>query len=194
MDEGNPLEDDFTLGDVVEKKNKIKTRNKYIIIGAISLFVLISIIIIIIVASSNKKDSPKKEEKKEDDKKKDEEKEEEGEEEDEDDQPQELSNIAVINCTFYIETISSETNILNEEYDKNSRFYIFINGKKIPFSKKYKFENVGEQLVTFDIYEDINMDYMFKDIPELFSVKMDSESTNLNPIPTPLQKAEIFIS
>ena len=175
MNENNTLEDDFTLGDVIKKKEEKRTRIKYIIIGISSFLILVAVVVIIVVIV-NKKHSPNnnKEEDNEDKKEEEEQKE---EEEVEDDEPKELSKIAVINCTFEIDITSSiETNILNEEYKKNSKFYIFIDGKKIKFSRKYKFEILGEHLVTFDIYEDINMGYMFKDIRELISVNMETEN------------------
>jgi hypothetical protein len=156
--EDKPLEDDFTLGDVMETKEpKLTKKTIFILVGIISFIVVVSIIIIIVATS---KDSPKPEDSKEEDEK----------------EPTELSKIAQISCTYDISTIKNAINIINDEYVKSSKFYIFINGKNIPFSKKYKFENYGENLVIFDIYENINMDLMFKDIPELVSVKMSTDN------------------
>ena len=136
--EDKPLEDDFTLGDVMETKEpKLTKKTIFILVGIISFIVVVSIIIIIVATS---KDSPKPEDSKEEDEK----------------EPTELSKIAQISCTYDISTIKNAINIINDEYVKSSKFYIFINGKNIPFSKKYKFENYGENLVIFDIYENIN--------------------------------------
>ena len=157
MENKNPLEDDFTLGDVVkapdEEENK---KRKFLVFGIISFFLLILIIIIIIVVLSIQKSSSEKKDEEEED-------------------PNTLSKIAIINCTFDINIIQNEISILNDDYIKSSKFYIFINGQKISFSKKYKFEKVGVNIVTFDIYEDINMDDMFKNIQELISVEMFTE-------------------
>ena len=130
--DSSPLEDDFSLGDIMQKDKKMTPTMKYILAGIILFVVLVSIIIIIIAIASS------------------------GDKYNDEHPPTILSKIAEINCTFDISSTTNEVNILNDEYQKKSKFYIFINGKSIPFSKKYKFENYGEQLVTFDVYEDIS--------------------------------------
>ena len=154
--EENQLLDDFTLGDVIQKKKSISPKMIYIIFGVISFIILITIIIVIIATSSQEKPSDQNKEKGES----------------EENGPQEPSNIAEINCIYDVDRTTSETVLLGEEFQKNSKFYIFINDKRITYSKTYKFNKVGEQLVKFDIYEDINMDNMFKNVPNLIFVEM----------------------
>ena len=86
--------------------------------------------------------------------------------------------IGEINCIFDIKTINEETNILGEEFNKNLKFDIIIDGKKIKFAKSYKFAEAKEYLVQFALYEDINMDNMFKNIQDVLSVEMLSNNKN----------------
>ena len=83
--------------------------------------------------------------------------------------------LAKINCLYNIQNINKESIILGNEFNKISNFDIYINGQKIKYSKVYKFHNIGINKVRFDIYEDLEMDYMFKDVQEIISVEMFSE-------------------
>ena len=45
------------------------------------------------------------------------------------------------------------------------------------FTRSYKFSRVGKNNVTFDLYDpNISMDYMFKDITTLYSLKLMSKT------------------
>ena len=94
------------------KKEKLK--KKTIIMGVVSLIsilILLLIIIIIIISSKTKNGN-----------------------ENENEIPKKV--IGLINCVYDIQTTKTEINILSEEYNKDSNFDIFIEGKKIEFSKK----------------------------------------------------------
>ena len=52
---------------------------------------------------------------------------------------------------------------------------IYIDGEKVRYTKEYNFQEFGIHRINFLIFEDFNMDYMFKDIPEILSVEMYSE-------------------
>ena len=80
--------------------------------------------------------------------------------------------IGEIECTYSLE--SSETKILSDHFDKKSNFDIYINTTRIKYSKTYKFER-GENKVRFVIFEDINMDNMFKGLTSLVSINFISE-------------------
>ena len=55
-------------------------------------------------------------------------------------------------CLFNIKTISKETNIINELYEKYSDFDIFIDDKKIEYQKNYKFSSIGIHTIKFQLY------------------------------------------
>ena len=46
---------------------------------------------------------------------------------------------------------------------------------KILYSKVYKFDSIGYNMVKYIIYEDVGIDYRFKDIPNIISIEMISE-------------------
>ena len=145
----DPLADDFSLGDVMKPKSGIGLPKKikyYIVIGSIAFVVLIALIIIIVAVSSSGKPGTTT-----------------------------MKNKTALFCYYDVPTIKTEIPILNEDFQKKSKFNIFINGQLIPFSRQHKFDNLGEQIVVFDIYDDINMDNMFKDIQTLTSVEMYSK-------------------
>ena len=65
--------------------------------------------------------------------------------------------------------------ILGNEFEKKSDFSIFINGKKLKqYQKEYIFDNLGDNRIKFELYEDLNMDFMFKDIKTLKSIELIS--------------------
>ena len=91
-----------------------------------------------------------------------------------DDDSSSLPTIGEINCEYDI--LSTEaTIILGNEFNKNSDFDIYIDGTKIKYSKEYKFDSIGKHKVQFKLQNNINMDYMFKDVQDLISVEMISE-------------------
>ena len=83
-------------------------------------------------------------------------------------------SIGEINCILHVEQLN-EIKILGDEFIKDSEFDIFIDNKKIKFTKKYKFDKIQNHTVLFKLYENINMNYMFKDVDSLLEVNMNSE-------------------
>ena len=81
-----------------------------------------------------------------------------------------------IQCEFNLEITSSQTKILGDDFSKRSEFDIEINGEKIKYSKNYKFSNLGLQKVKFLLYNDVNMENMFKGAVEISSIIMISDS------------------
>ena len=53
---------------------------------------------------------------------------------------------------------------------------MIIEGKSVKFSNSFKFSKIGENNVTFILYDEIDMKNMFKDISRLYKVKMVSEN------------------
>ena len=145
---GDPLADDFSLGDVMKQKTGggglSKQTKNYIIIGSIAFIVVIALVIIIVAVSSSSKSSGNAS----------------------------MKNNTVLFCYYDVDTTQREIPILNEDFQKKTKMNIFINQQLVPFSKQHKFDKLGEQIVVFDILDDLNMDYMFKDIQSLTSVEM----------------------
>ena len=131
-----------------EKNNK----KYYYIIGGVISVIIISIIIIIILLFSLSGSTPTSDKK---------------------------LNIVIgtINCTFEINTISSKISIFGNEFKKESDFDIYIDDKKLNYySKEYLFDKIGLHTINIELFEDINMNYMFKDINNLISLEMNSEN------------------
>lgn len=140
----------------ISRKTDLK---KILLIGGVIVLILLILIILVIVVSNkdsnnnSKDDSQNKEENPE--------------------QADEEKKIGEINCIF---DTSKKTRILSKEF-KTQDIAIYVDKKKVIFTREYDFENFGIHHVTFLIFSDLNMDYMFKDIPELLSVEMISNKT-----------------
>ena len=80
--------------------------------------------------------------------------------------------MGTISCIYEIKDISKDTIILSNDFQKISKFEIFIDNKSIQYMKFYLFPQTGENEVKFELYEDISIDSMFKDVSALISVKM----------------------
>ena len=141
------LTDDLTLGDVDKDLSSkgLSTKMKFIIFGSAGACLLLILIIILIIVIPSK--SSKKE----------------------------LSKTGEINCIFNVESTSSTTQILGENFNKNSEFTILIEGQEKKFTKSYKFDKIGEKKVQFILYEKINMDKMFQNVEALTSVSLISD-------------------
>ena len=153
----------FSLNDVEDYEQPIKkeelseSKKKLLIIGVATLFIILIIIIIILTIRTNTKSN-------DEDKNK---------EEQSDNEIDENKVIGEIDCIYDIRG-SLNIKILSDEFNKNTRFDIVIDKKIIKFSREYKFNETGQHTVKFKLYEDVNMDYMFKGIEELISVIMIS--------------------
>ena len=80
-----------------------------------------------------------------------------------------------INCTLDIPYSNKNSKIIGDEYEKNSKFDIYIDDVLIKYSKQHLFETNGKHNMTIKLYEKINMDYMFKEVEDLTEVNMTSE-------------------
>ena len=106
-----------------------KERKKQIIIGIAAGVLLLAIIIfIIVVAASSSKG------------------------EDDDDEDPEYPAIGEINCIYEIRSTTQNTLLLSNEFVKNSGFDIYIDNKKIKYSKEYKFESVGNHNIKIKLW------------------------------------------
>ena len=149
-------EEDFTLKDVDIKSKKFfdkLDKKKLAYISIISLIVIAIIIIIIIVALSSSEDKNEEEEEK-----------------------NKISPKGEIICEYDVKSTEINTIILGQNFTKPTDFEIEINGEIINYNKEHKFNSFGKNIVIFKLNnEDINMNYMFKDISSLISVNMTSE-------------------
>ena len=82
--------------------------------------------------------------------------------------------VGEISCEYNIET--TEALILGNNFQKLSDFDIIIEGKKVDYNIKYKFEKFGKYNIQFILYNDINMFNMFKDVDSLIEVNMTTEN------------------
>ena len=81
--------------------------------------------------------------------------------------------IGEINCIFDIKSTTRNTKILGNDFDKGkNNLNIYIDGEKIKYSKEFKFKTAEEYKVRITFSENLNMDYMFKDVEDLISVDM----------------------
>ena len=78
-------------------------------------------------------------------------------------------------CIYNVTNNNQKIKILGDEMKKNLNIGIYINGTKIQFSNEYTFENKGNNEIKYILYENINMDYMFKGITDLLSVEIKSQ-------------------
>ena len=144
--QGEELNSELTGLNKGEKEQK----KKLFIIGGIltALFIIILVIIIVVIASGSKGSN---------------------------DDNQTLPSIGEIICVYYVESSNKNTILLGNDFQKNSDFDIFIDGTKIKYTKEYRFESAGNHNVQIKLYNNINMDYMFKDVQEIVSVEMISD-------------------
>ena len=141
----------FSLNDTESNKLKVKKDNLsnkakiFIIISLIILCIIIVSFIAVYLLAKSKDNNEEKETKGE------------------------------IKCIFGIKSISQKTNIISENYEKNSDFDIFIDDKKIDYMKAYKFSSIGDHIIKSHLYSDIQLSNMFKNIDSLISIELLSE-------------------
>ena len=119
----------------LNKDDQDKKKKILIISGIAAAVILLILIIIIIVATYGKS----------------------GKEEEEPDYSK-LTKLGEINCIFDINSNTKPTQILGNEFIKNSKFNILIDGKSIKYSKEFLFETTGIHNIQFVMYKDFNMD------------------------------------
>ena len=86
---------------------------------------------------------------------------------------------AEINCIYYISKAGANTTLLGSDFNFNSISQIVIDDDDEITDpiKEYKFKKVGNHTVKIYINDTINMDYMFKDVNNLISVKMTTNNS-----------------
>ena len=86
--------------------------------------------------------------------------------------------IGEIECIYDVKPNDS-LQLLGDEFEKTSEFDIYYYDRYMKYKKIMWFNNtnIGLNRFTFKLYEDINMDYMFKDVHRLISVEMKSENS-----------------
>ena len=140
----------------LEKKSFFNKKNKkFFIIGGIVIILLIITIVIIIIVT-NKNNSDKKEDSKDED------------------EHEPKNAIGEINAEYYITSTTSPTNILSSDFNGGSSLSIYIDDKFVNFTKQYIF-NSTNQKVRFIIFDEINMNKMFKGVKELKIIDINSK-------------------
>ena len=148
MDEDFHLVDAGSIANKIPEDKELNQNIKKLIFGIIILLILIGLVVLIFIFSSSNSN---------------------------DDYIHPKSDIiGKIQCIYDIESTSS-TQILGNDFIKNSDFDIEINDQKIKYSKDYKFSETGQQKVIFLLYDNLNMENMFKGVPSLYSVRMHSD-------------------
>ena len=154
MEEGQLDPNDFVLNDAINslyskaKSDADSLWKKKLIIGSIIGLILIIVLsmILVVVRMKNKEDNDKDKE-----------------------------IIAEIDCVYIINDATYSVNILGDEYLKgNNDFDIYIGKEKTYYSKYYSFKEEGRYDVSYKIYSNINMDYMFKGVTTLDSALLIS--------------------
>ena len=100
--------------------------------------------------------------------------------------------LGLINCIYKVNSNNQIIKLLGNEFIKNFDIDIFYNGKKENYSKIFNFKSIGEHLIQFRLYaNNFSMDYMFKDVINLKSVKMISNnSCEINSMEATFQNCE----
>ena len=151
MDNDNfPISGNELSSELIGLNKGSDTQKIKLIAAILGITIFLVVIIIIVIAITQKRD--KKSEK---------------------NSPKEV--LARIYSIYDAQTTSLEVPLLSEEFDKKFDFDILINNEKIKYSKKYKFSSMGYNIVTFEIYEKMNIDKMFKGVYDIVSVEMKSE-------------------
>ena len=155
MEEESPISKDADISSELLGETAIsKKKKKIIIISSISSAALIILITIIIIIAFATKNENKKE-------------------------PNII--IAEINCKYNIYTTEQSIKLLSDEFNPKIKIEINIDGKNLGFIHQYKFDKLGEDTkIKINIYENIDMDNMFKGIENLLEVEMISLQNTSN--------------
>ena len=157
----NGDEEDFESNNLNRNDGNPKSKKCLIIgISIAALIIIITTIILIVVLSNKGNDEEKTDEEKTDEKEIDKEK------------------IGEIICQFNIKNENQETKILGDEFINNSQLDIYIDGEKINFSKTYNIKSIGNHKIEFIFYDNLNIDYMFKDVEDLYKIEIISENSS----------------
>ena len=144
---GEPINAD-TIG--LDKRVSPRKKKQYIIIGAISVAIVILVVIIVIIATSGKSTTSETDG---------------GDKSPDKDDHDPKNAIGEINLV-YQPLMNKATTILSADFDKSTSFSIYEGDKFVKYAKEYNFGDKNKNL-KFVIYEDINMDSMFKGVKTL---------------------------
>ena len=161
MEDENPISKEADLSpELIEDISKTKKNKKKIIIisSIVGISLLLLILIIIIIFTKNKKDDKEKDE--------------------HHNEPKEI--IGEINCIYDVYTKEESIKLLNDEFKQKIKLELIIDGKNLGFIHEYKFNQVGNIPVKINIYENINMDQMFKEIDNLLEIEIISIQNKSN--------------
>ena len=85
----------------------------------------------------------------------------------------EVKVIGEIICKF--DVTNQNTQIFSKDFIKSSNFKVYIDELPVEYKKEYEFKDYGIHKIKIELYEDLNMDNMFKNIPDLISIDMNSK-------------------
>lgn len=139
-----------------------KIKKQYLIIGGVAIVILILTIVIVVLATKGNGSSGGSGG-------------EGGGEGSKQDDHDPSDAIGIINVDYRIGSTTSPTQLISENYNKDSAFSIYINDKFVVYSKKYTFKSRDNQKVKFVVYEEINMNKMFKDVKEITGIEITSD-------------------
>ena len=152
----------LSVNDEGEEITKVKKETPWkkiaIIVGVLLLILLLLIITIIFLMNSDNKNDKK-----------------ENKNEEEDIPYDDNFYKGRIICKYDVFSDKNPTEILSKSFSKTTNFDIFINNKKVDYSKEVIFPKYGEINVTYALIQNINMENMFKDVSSLLSVKMNTD-------------------
>jgi len=149
------LEDNLNVNDKEENHTQKSFSLQQKILIAISSIVIVSIIIIVIILLSTSWNSSETKD--------------------------EIINYGIgqIKCVYKIDQITNKIKILGEEFNNLDNIEIIFENKKINFDKEIQFKDIGKQEIIFIINKDqLNMDYIFKNVSSLISVEIISDKNN----------------
>ena len=158
---GEPINAD-SIG--LDKGLSPKKKKQYMIIGGVCLAILIVIIIIIVVVtkSGGGGDSEK------------------SDKSDESNEPKESEidpskAIGEINLVYRPRSAPNPTIIISPNYQKTSKFSIYVNNNFVKYNYQYTFEKASDaDKVKILIFEEIDMSNMFESVTSLQSIKISS--------------------
>ena len=81
--------------------------------------------------------------------------------------------IGEIICKF--DVTNEITQIFSKDFIKSSNFKVYIDELPVEYKKEYEFTKLGIHNIKIELYEDLNMDSMFKGIEDLISIEMNSK-------------------
>jgi surface protein len=90
----------------------------------------------------------------------------------------EEENLSLIECIYKVNSNNQIIKLLGDEFIKSFEIDRIINGKKENYTKIFNFQSIGDHLIQFRLYtNNFSMDYMFKDVINLKSIKMISNNS-----------------